>query len=92
MTLDRDAIPEDLAGILFFRKIYPTDQTISFGRGFVPPNTFVRNVESGTLAITPRSAVQVIRAGTTWADAEVVAAGKEALVGPGDTFVMQDMP
>ena len=28
----------------------------------------------------------------TWADAEIVAAGKEALIGPGDTFVMQDVP
>lgn len=92
LTLDGDAIPEDLAGILFFRKTYPTDQEISFGRGFVPPNTFVRHVESGSLAITPRSAVQIIRAGTTWAEAEVVAAGKEALIGPGDTFVMQDVP
>ena len=92
LTLDGDAIPEDLAGILFFRKVYPTDLDIAFGRGFVPPNTFVRYVESGTLAITPRSAVQVIRAGSTWAEAEIVAAGKETLVGPGDTFVMQDVP
>ena len=28
LTLDGDAIPEDLAGILFFRKTYPTDQEI----------------------------------------------------------------
>ena len=92
VTLDGDAIPQDLAGILFFRKVYPTDQEIAYGRGFVPPNTFVRYVESGELAIRPRSDVQVIRAGTTWAEAEIVGAGEEAVVGPGDTFVMQDIP
>ena len=29
VTLDGDAIPQDLAGILVFRKVYPTDQEIS---------------------------------------------------------------
>ena len=59
VTLDGDAIPEELAGVLFFRKIYATDQDVSYGPGFVPPNTFVRYVESGELAIRPRSPVQV---------------------------------
>ncbi len=92
VTLDGDAIPEDLAGVLFFRKVYPTDQEVAYGPGFVPPNTFVRYVESGELAIRPRSDVQVIRAGGSWTDAEVVAADEEALLLPGDTFVMQDVP
>ena len=92
VTLDADAIPEDLAGVLFFRKVYPTDHDVAYGRGFVPPNTFARYVESGELAIRPRSEVQVIRAGTTWAEAETVEAGEEAVVGPGDAFVMQDIP
>jgi hypothetical protein len=92
VTLDADAIPEDLAGILFFRKVYATDQEIAYGHGFVPPNTFARYVESGELAIRPRSDVQIIRAGTTWAEAETVGAGVEAIVGPGDTFVMQGIP
>lgn len=92
LTLDEDAIPEDLAGILFFRKIYPTDAEISYGPGFVPPNTFVRHVESGELGIRPRSEVRIIRAGSSWREAEVVAAGQEAIVGPGDTFVMEDIP
>jgi hypothetical protein len=92
VTLDGDAIPEELAGVLFFRKIYPTDQDISYGPGFVPPNTFVRYVESGELAIRPRSSVQVIRAGRSWAQAAVIAADEEAVLVPGDTFVMDDVP
>lgn len=92
VSLDADAVPQDLAGILVFRKVYPTDQEIAYGPGFVPPNTFARYVESGELAIRPRSAVQVIRAGTTWADAETVEAGTVAAIGPGDAFVMQDIP
>jgi hypothetical protein len=51
VTLDENAIPEQLAGILFFRKIYPTDATIAYSPGFIPPNTFTRYVESGELAI-----------------------------------------
>ena len=92
VTLDAEAIPEELAGILVFRKIYPTDLDISYVGGFIPPNTFVRHVESGELGIRPVSEVQIIRAGSSWADAEVVAAGEEAIVEPGDTFVMHDVP
>ena len=83
VTLDAEAIPEDLAGILFFRKIYPTDQDISYVGGFIPPNTFVRYVESGELGIRPRSETQIIRAGSSWAEAELVAAGEEASSEPG---------
>ena len=92
VTLDAEAIPEALAGILVFRKTYPTDLDISYVGGFIPPNTFVRHVESGQLGIRPVSAVRIIRTGSSWADAEVVAAGDEAVVGPGDTFVMHDVP
>lgn len=92
VTLPADAIPERLAGILVFRKIYPTDLDISYVGGFIPPNTFVRYVESGELGIRPRSETQILRAGSTWDDAEVVAADEEAIVGPGDTFVMHDVP
>lgn len=92
LTLGADAIPEDLAGILVFRKIYATDLDISYGYGFVPPNTFVRYVESGELGIRPRSETQLVRAGSAWAEAEVIAADEEAVVGPGDTFVMHDVP
>jgi hypothetical protein len=92
LTLDADALPAELAGILFFRKEYPTDREIAYGRGFVPPNTFVRYVESGELAIRPRSKVRILRAGSSWDDAEVIVYGQEAVVGPGDAFVMEDPP
>lgn len=92
VTLDAEAIPDALAGILVFRKIYPTDLDISYVGGFIPPNTFVRHVESGELGIRPVSEVRIIRSGSSWADAEIVAAGDEAVVGPGDTFVMHDVP
>jgi hypothetical protein len=92
VTLDADAIPDELAGILVFRKVYPTDREISYDEGFVPPNTFVRHVEEGELGIRPRSEVRIIRAGSSWSEAEVVAAGQDTLIGPGDTFVMQDIP
>jgi hypothetical protein len=36
--------------------------------------------------------VQVIRAGTSWAEAEIVEAGDDVVVGPGDAFVMQGVP
>jgi hypothetical protein len=52
----------------------------------------VRHVEDGELAIRPRSEVRIIRAGSGWSAAEVVGAGEEAVVGPGDTFVMEDIP
>jgi len=92
VTLDEAAIPEDLAGILFFNKLYPTDMDITYGPGFVPPNTFVRYVETGELGVRPNSEIVVMRAGADATDAEVLAAGEEAVVAPGDTFVMTDIP
>jgi hypothetical protein len=92
LTFDGAVIPEDLVGVLFSRKRYPTDQEIVYGAGFIPPNTFIRHVESGSLGIRPRSETEVIRAGHTQADAEVVAAGAEAIVGSGDTFIQRDVP
>ena len=92
VTLGDDAIPEDLAGVLFFRKVYPTDAEISYYGGFVPPNTFARYVESGELGIRPVSETSVVRAGTTWADAELVASGDETVVRAGDAFVMHEVP
>ena len=38
------------------------------------------------------SDVRIVRTGSDWAAAEVVAAGEEAVVRAGDTFVMQDVP
>ena len=92
VTLDEAAIPEDLAGILFFNKQYPTDLDITYGPGFVPPNTFVRYVETGALEVRPNSAIMVMRAGAESTDAEVLAAGEETVVAQGDTFVMADIP
>jgi len=92
VTLDEDAIPEQLAGVLFFKKQYPTDQEISYSSSFIPPNTFVRYVEAGELGISPKSETQVLRAGAAWPDAEMAAAGAEAVVGVGDAFVMTDVP
>lgn len=92
ITLDESAIPEQLAGVLFFRKIYPTDADIAYSPGFIPPNTFARYVESGELGIRPLSETRVVRAGSAWANAELVPAGDETVVGAGDTFVMQDVP
>jgi hypothetical protein len=92
VTLGGDAIPEDLAGVLFFRKVYPTDAEISYSGGFVPPNTFARYVESGALGIRPVSPTSVVRAGSSWEDAEVVGVGDETVVHAGDAFVMHDVP
>ena len=92
VTLGADAIPEDLAGVLFFRKIYPTGAEISYSGGFVPPNTFARYVESGELGIRPVSETSVVRAGATWDDAELVAGGEETVVQAGDAFVMHEVP
>lgn len=92
VTLGGDAVPEDLAGVLFFRKVYPTDAVISYSGGFVPPNTFARYVESGELGIRPVSETSIVRAGTTWEDAELVAGGEETVVRAGDAFVMHEVP
>ena len=92
VTLDAEAIPEQLAGILFFRKIYPTDAEISYSSAFIPPNTFARYVESGELGIRPLSETRVVRAGSDWANAEVVPSGVESIVRAGDTFVMEEVP
>ena len=92
ITFDGAVIPEDFVGVLFSRKTYPTDQQISYSSAFLPPNTFVRHVEAGELGIRPNSDTQVIRAGSTWQDAETVGAGDEATIGAGDTFVQRDVP
>ncbi len=92
VTLDAEAIPEDLAGVLFFRKVYPTSSEISYSGGFVPPNTFARYVESGELGIRPLSETSVVRAGTTWDDAELIAGGDETVLQAGDAFVMHEVP
>ena len=92
VTLDAEAIPEQLAGILFFRKIYPTDAEISYSGAFIPPNTFARYVESGELGIRPLSETRIVRAGSDWASAEVVPGGVESIVQAGDAFVMDGVP
>lgn len=92
VTLDAEAVPEDLAGVLFFRKVYPTDSEITYSGSFVPPNTFARYVESGELGIRPVSETSIVRAGTTWQDAELVARGEETVVRAGDAFVMHEVP
>jgi len=92
LTFDSGIIPEEFVGVLFSRKAYPTDQEITYTDSFLPPNTFIRQVESGELRIRPNDDTQVIRAGKTQAEAEVVGAGEEAVVGPGDTFIQRDVP
>lgn len=92
ITLDGDAIPEEFVGVLFSRKSYPTDMDITYTPAFLPPNHFIRHIEAGELAIRPNSETQVVRAGSTWEEAEVVEAGEEALLGPGDTFAQLDIP
>ena len=92
ITLDEDALPENLVGVLFSRKAYPTDKEIMYTAGFKAPNTFVRYLEAGELGIRPKSTTQIIRAGSSWDQAEVLAADEEAVVGAGDTFVMHEIP
>lgn len=92
LTFDGSIIPEEFVGVLFSRKSYPTDQEITYTDSFLPPNTFIRQVESGELGIRPNDDTQVIRAGKTQAEAEVLGAGEETIVGPGDTFIQRDVP
>jgi hypothetical protein len=92
LTFDGGIIPEEFVGVLFSRKAYPTDQEITYTNSFLPPNTFIRQVESGELRIRPNDVTQVIRAGKSQAEAEVVGAGEETIVGPGDTFIQRDVP
>ena len=92
LTFDGGIIPEEFAGVLFSRKTYPTDQEIVYTPAFLPPNTFIRYVELGELGIRPNDDTQVIRAGSTQEQAEVVAAGEETVVGPGDAFIQRDVP
>ncbi|MEA2026562.1 MAG: hypothetical protein U9O18_07710, partial [Chloroflexota bacterium] len=92
VTLDEDALPENLVGILFSRKAYPTDKEITYTAGFKAPNTFIRYLEAGELGIRPKSSTQIIRAGSSWNQAEVLAPGEETIVGTGDTFVMHEIP
>jgi hypothetical protein len=85
-------LPEDLAGVLVFHKIYPVDMEIAYTGGFVPPNTFVRYVESGQLGVKPHAAMTIIRGADGASTTEEVAPEAEAIVGPGDTFVQSDVP
>lgn len=91
-TLGEDALPAELSGVLVFRKVYPADQEISYTASFIPPNSFVRYVESGQLGLRPHGDMTVIRGGVTPPTVETVSAGSDAIVSPGDTFVMTDLP
>ena len=92
ITLGADALPQDLSGVLVFRKIYPLGGEISYGTGFIPPNSFVRYVESGSLGLKPHSEMTVIRDASTAAVVEDVPAESETSVGPGDVFALLDVP
>ena len=92
ITLGTDALPQDLSGVLVFRKIYPLDQEISYGSGFIPPNSFVRYVESGSLGLKPHGEMTVIRDASTAPVVEDVPAESETSVGPGDVFALLDVP
>ena len=92
LTFDGGIIPEEFVGVLFSRKTYPTDQEIVYTPAFLPPNTFIRYVESGELGIRPNDDTQVIRTGSTQDEAEVVAAGEETVIGAGDIFIQRDVP
>jgi len=90
--LGADALPKELSGVLVFRKIYPADQEISYGADFIPPNAFVRYVESGSLGLKPHSEMMVIRDASTAPLVEDVAAESETTVEPGDVFALVDVP
>jgi hypothetical protein len=92
ITLGADSLPQELSGVLVFRKVYPADQEISYGAGFIPPNTFVRYVESGSLGLKPHSEMIVIRDAATAPLEESVTAESETTVEPGDVFALTDLP
>jgi hypothetical protein len=92
VDLGADGLPEDLSGVLVFRKVYPADMDISYGASFVPPNTFVRYVESGQLGLRSHGGMSVIRSGTTPPTIETVPAEADVTVGPGDVVVQADVP
>ena len=90
--LGADALPQELSGVLVFRKVYPADRDISYGADFIPPNTFVRYVESGSLGLKPHSQMTVIRDASSTPLTETVAAEGETTVEPGDVFALADVP
>lgn len=92
LTLGEDAIPPDLAGVLVFRKQYPASMDIGYSSSFVPPDSFVRYVESGELALRAHSPIVVLRGTTSPPTMEEIPAEVETTVRPGDTFVMQRVP
>ena len=92
ISLGADALPQELSGVLVFRKVYPADQEISYGADFIPPNTFVRYVESGSLGLKPHSEMTVIRDASTAPMVESMAAESETTVEPGDVFALADLP
>jgi hypothetical protein len=92
VDLGEEALPEELAGVLVFHKVYPIDMEIAYTGGFVPPNTFVRYVESGQLGVKPHAAMTIIRGADGASTTEAVAPEAETIIGPGDTFVQSDVP
>jgi hypothetical protein len=92
ITLGADSLPQELSGVLVFRKVYPADQEISYGAGFIPPNTFVRYVESGSLGLKPHGEMIVIRDAATAPLEENVSAESKTTVEPGDVFALTDLP
>ena len=92
IDLGTDALPQELSGVLVFRKVYPVARDISYGADFIPPNTFVRYVESGSLGLKPHSDMTVIRDASTAPVAETVVAESETTVEPGDVFALADVP
>jgi hypothetical protein len=92
VTLGAEALPQELSGVLVFRKVYPADQEISYGADFIPPNTFARYVESGSLGLKPHGEMTVIRDASTAPMVERMAAESETTVEPGDLFILSDVP
>ena len=92
VSLGADALPQELSGVLVFRKVYPVDREISYGADFIPPNTFVRYVESGSLGLRPHSDMTVIRDASIAPMAETITAESETTVEPGDVFALADLP
>lgn len=92
IDLGADALPQELSGVLVFRKVYPADREISYGADFIPPNTFVRYVESGSLGLKPHSETIVIRDASTAPLVQTVPAETETIVEPGDVFALLDVP
>jgi hypothetical protein len=97
VELGAEALPEELAGVEVFRKLYPRPldpetEGVVYTPDFLPPNTYVRHLESGQLDLRPHGEVTVLRGGSEPGTIEMIAAEADVTVGPGDTIIQTDIP